>query len=280
MQLIADSGSTKVDWAGIYEDRTVKRLTTEGINPLFQTEDQIVYSLEKSLLPIFASRIDKVFFYGAGVLSAEKAQLLERAFLLLFPKAKFFVGSDMLAAARSLCGNKAGIACILGTGSNSCFYDGAAIRENIPAGGFILGDEGSGAVLGRKLISDWLKKVLPKDVEERVNNRYSLTYKEIVERVYKEPFPNRYLASFSPFINENRRHPYFDKMLKGSFREFFARNIFNYDCRNYAVNFVGSVAFHFQDFIRDVAQEQNIIVDKIELSPIDGLIDYHKLRML
>ncbi|MEG2849988.1 MAG: ATPase, partial [Bacteroidales bacterium] len=167
-------------------------------------------------------------------------------------------------------------ACILGTGSNSCFYDGNNVVKNVKAGGFILGDEASGGVLGRKLISDYIKGLLPKEIEMEFNKRYQLDYMKVVEMVYKQSMPNRFLASFSPFISEFREHPHIDKMLRGSFDEFFKRNILQYDYKKYDVNFVGSIAYYYQNILKDVAAYNDIRIGKIIKSPIDGLVEYHK----
>lgn len=276
MQLIADSGSTKVDWRAIYEDGTVKEVHTEGINPVFQTKEYIVEIFKTKLLPVIGADVEDVFFYGAGILSAELSQTLADAFKEVFPKSKCSVASDLLAAARALCGHNAGIACIMGTGANTCFYDGAEITDNVRAGGFILGDEASGGVLGRKLVSDFIKGLLPKEIEEEFVKRYDLDYPKIVAKVYKEPLPSRFLASFSPFINEFRSHPHIDNLLRTSFDEFFTRNIYHYDYKNYEVNLVGSVAFYYQDILKEVAATRGVKIGKILKTPIDGLIEFHK----
>ncbi len=276
MRLIADSGSTKVDWRAIHSDGSVQEITTAGINPFFQTEEQIVYELQQHLLPEGSAQVNEIHFYGAGVSSPEKVQVLQNCFRKVFPKARTSAYTDLLAAARALCGSKPGIAGILGTGANSCFYDGKEIADNVPACGFILGDEGSGAVLGKKFISDYLKRQLPEDLNTLFDQKYNLTYSTVIERVYRQPFPNRYLSTFSIFLNENKSHPYVNKFLKDSFKEYFTRNIMQYDYKKYPVNLVGSVAYHYQDLLKEVAGELGIKLDKIIQSPIDGLAEYHK----
>ncbi|GAB1474868.1 ATPase [Bacteroidota bacterium] len=276
MRLIADSGSTKVDWRAIHSDGSVQEITTAGINPFFQTEEQIVYELQQHLLPEVSAQVNEIHFYGAGVSSPEKVQVLQNCFRKVFPKARTSAYTDLLAAARALCGSKPGIAGILGTGANSCFYDGKDIADNVPACGFILGDEGSGAVLGKKFISDYLKRQLPEDLNTLFDQKYNLTYSTVIERVYRQPFPNRYLSTFSIFLNENKSHPYVNKFLKDSFKEYFTRNIMQYDYKKYPVNLVGSVAYHYQDLLKEVAGELGIKLDKIIQSPIDGLAEYHK----
>ena len=182
MRLIADSGSTKVDWRAVHRDGTVQEVTTSGINPYFQSEEQIYYELENHLLTEISASVSEIHFYGAGV-SGDKVQTLKNCFRKVFPKAASFAYTDLLAAARALCGHKPGIAAILGTGANSCFYDGREIADNVPACGFILGDEGSGAVLGKKFISDYLKRQLPEDLRTIFDQKYNLNYNAIIERV-------------------------------------------------------------------------------------------------
>lgn len=276
MRLIADSGSTKVDWRAIHSDGSVQEITTAGINPFFQTEEQIIQELKQSLLPEVGADVAEIFFYGAGVASPEKIQVLKDCFSKVFPKSKAHAYSDLLAAARALCGKEPGIAAIIGTGANSCFYNGADIADNVPACGYILGDEGSGAVLGRKLISDYLKRQLPEDLNAIFTQKYDLSYGSIIERVYRQPFPNRYLATFSVFINDNKSHPHIAKLLSESFEEFFTRNIMHYDYKQYKVNLVGSVAYYYQDIIAEVADKLGIKLGTILKSPIEGLVQYHK----
>ncbi|MDO9680065.1 MAG: ATPase [Bacteroidales bacterium] len=276
MRLIADSGSTKVDWRAIHSDGSVQEIATAGINPFFQTEEQIVYELQQNLLPDISASVNEIHFYGAGVSSPEKVLVLQNCFRKVFPKARSNAYTDLLAAARALCGKKPGIAAILGTGANSCFYDGNEIVDNVPACGFILGDEGSGAVLGKKFISDYLKRQLPSDLNTLFDQKYNLNYNSIIERVYRQPFPNRYLATFSVFLHQNKTNPYVLKLLTNSFEEFFTRNVMQYDYKKYPVNLVGSVAFHYEDIIKDVAKGLGVKIGNILQSPIDGLAEYHK----
>ena len=276
MRLIADSGSTKVDWRAIHSDGSVQKITTAGINPFFQTEEQIIYELEQHLLPDISAPVTEIHFYGAGVASPEKIQVLQNCFRKVFPKSRASAYTDLLAAARALCGRKPGISAILGTGANSCYYDGENIADNVPACGYILGDEGSGAVLGRKFISDYLKRQLPKELNDIFDQKYGLTYGSVIERVYRQPFPNRYLATFSVFLNDNKNHPHIDKLLKDSFEEFFTRNIMQYDYKRYKVNLVGSVAYYYQDIISEVAEKLGVKLGTRLKSPIEGLVQYHK----
>lgn len=205
MQLIADSGSTKVDWRAIFDSGEVKSISTEGINPVFMDDDRIIGIFKEHLLPVVGKDVtgedvEKIWFYGAGVVGDEIREKLNRCFKAVFPGSECFTASDVLAAARALCGRSSGIACILGTGSNSCFYDGEDVVKNVRAGGFILGDEASGAYLGKRLVSDFIKGLLPEAIENEFIKRYNLDYPSIVQKVYREQLPSRFLASFSPFI--------------------------------------------------------------------------------
>ncbi len=276
MQLIADSGSTKVDWRAIKEDGSVVEISTEGINPVFQTREQILDIFNTKLVPVLGNGVKQIFFYGAGVVSPEICGALSGYFKEVFPESECYAASDVLAAARALCGHKPGIACILGTGSNSCMYDGKDIVKNVRAGGFILGDEASGGYLGKRLISDFIKGLLPKEIEDVFVERYGLDYMAIVQKVYKESLPSRFLASFSPFLNEFKEHPYIHNLLRSSFDEFFKRNIVHYDYQNNDVNFVGSIAYYYRPIIEESAAAQGMKVGKIIKSPIDGLVEYHK----
>lgn len=276
MQLIADSGSTKVDWRAIKDDGSIVEISTEGINPVFITPEEIVKILSQKLLPVIGSGVKNVYFYGAGVVSPQLIATLSESFKKVFPESETFAASDVLAAARALCGHNPGIACIMGTGSNSCFYDGENIAKNVRAGGFILGDEASGGVLGKKLISDFIKGLLPAHIQAEFDKRYDLDYMKVVEKVYKQPMPSRFLASFAPFINEFIADPYMENLVNTSFDEFFKRNISQYDYKNHTVNFVGSIAFYFKDKLVAAAERNGMKVGRVLKTPIEGLVEYHK----
>ncbi|MBS7385190.1 MAG: ATPase [Candidatus Egerieousia sp.] len=276
MQLIADSGSTKVDWRAIKDDGSIVEISTEGINPVFITPEEIVKILSQKLLPVIGPGVKNVYFYGAGVVSPQLIATLSESFKKVFPESETFAASDVLAAARALCGHNPGIACIMGTGSNSCFYDGENIAKNVRAGGFILGDEASGGVLGKKLISDFIKGLLPAHIQAEFDKRYDLDYMKVVEKVYKQPMPSRFLASFAPFINEFIADPYMENLVNTSFDEFFKRNISQYDYKNHTVNFVGSIAFYFKDKLVAAAERNGMKVGRVLKTPIEGLVEYHK----
>ena len=276
MMLIADSGSTKTDWCVILDNTPIKRIGTKGLNPFFQSEEEIQQELTHSLLPqLPEGTIDSVCFYGAGC-TPEKAPTLRRAIADSLPVVgNIKAYSDMLAAARGLCGREAGITCILGTGSNSCFYDGKEIVNHISPLGFILGDEGSGAVLGKLLVGDILKNQLSPAIKEAFLKQFDLTVPEIIDRVFRQPFPNRFLASLSPFIAQHLEEPGIRQLVLGSFIAFLRRNVMQYDYTQYPAHFIGSVAHCYKEILQEAAQETGIRIGKILQSPMEGLIQYH-----
>lgn len=275
MILIADSGSTKTDWCLVENGKSILRFQTKGTNPFFQTEEEIHKEIETGLLPeLRGMEPSTIHFYGAGCAFPEKNEIIRRAVSRHLP-VPVEVGSDLLAAARALCGNQPGIACILGTGSNSCQYDGKEIVKNVSPLGFILGDEGSGAVLGKLLIGDVLKGQLPPTLKELFFSQYDLTPALIMDRVYRQPFPNRFLAGFSPFILEHLDEPAIWELATRSFLAFFTRNVKQYDYYDLPVHLVGSVAWHYQAVLKDIAFELGIRLGVIVQSPMEGMITYH-----
>ena len=279
MILIADSGSTKVDWSVVDNGKVVKRAFTKGINPFFQSEEEISNEIETTLiLQLDTQDFDAVYFYGAGC-TFDKVEIVKRAIQKNIKVIKEVeVSTDMLAAARGLCGYSSGIACIMGTGSNSCYYDGKNIVENVSPLGFILGDEGSGAVLGKLFVSDLLKNQLTPGLKEKFLEQFNLTTGDIIDRVYRKPFPNRFLSTFSPFISENLEDTTVRTLVMTSFKSFLKRNVMQY--KNYdrlPIHFVGSVAFHFQEILKEAVEVMNMKPGKIIQSPMEGLIKYHSV---
>lgn len=277
MILIADSGSTKTDWCVVENGTPTQRIGTKGLNPFFQSEEDIQQELSHSLLPqLPEEKLDAIFFYGAGC-TPEKAPILRRAIADSLPvTGNIKIHSDMLAAARGLCGHEAGIACVLGTGSNSCYYDGNEIVNNISPLGFILGDEGSGAVLGKLLVGDMLKNQLPAALKEEFMKQFDLTAAEIIDRVYRQPFPNRFLASLSPFMVQHLEEPAIHSLVLNSFIAFLRRNVMQYDYRKHPVHFIGSIAYCYKHILEEAAAETGISLGKILRSPMEGLIQYHQ----
>ena len=277
MILIADSGSTKTDWRLISEKEEVKSVSTPGINPFYQTEEEIENQISTLLYPELMGFSVKNLFTVQDV-HLKKKQIVKNAISVSFPKAQIEIESDLLAAARGLFLKEKGIACILGTGSNSCFYDGKNIIHNVSPLGFILGDEGSGAVLGKKFAADCLKNQLPEKLKDKFLKQYDLTPAQIIESVYKKPFPNRFLAQFTRFLSENIAEPSIYNIVFDSFTEFFTRNIMQYNnYKDYPVCFIGSIAYYFKDVLEVAANELDIQIGIIYQSPMPGLIKYHQL---
>ena len=279
MILIADSGSTKTDWCVVEKGKLIQQVSTKGTNPFFQSEEEISNEIATALLPQLTTHaFDAVYFYGAGCGFPDKIAMVHRAIIqhLQVSGDEVEVNTDMLAAARGLCGHEAGIACILGTGSNSCFYNGEEIISNISPLGFILGDEGSGAVLGKLLVGDVLKNQLPSTIKEAFLKQFDLTVPEIIDRVYRQPFPNRFLASLSPFLAQHLDEPAIRTLVLNSFIAFLRRNVMQYDYKQYPAHFIGSVAHCYKDILQEAAQQTGIQVGKILQSPMEGLIQYHQ----
>ena len=283
--LIVDSGSTKTSWCFAFLPNTksadgARTVTTEGLNPAVMSaeegEEKIAKALSHCLqsLSISAADVDNVFFYGAGCI-AGRAGVVSESIQSILVDAKIYVADDLLGAARALCGHKAGIACILGTGSNSCLYDGENIVAHTPALGYVLGDEGSGAVLGRKFLNAVLKQTLPENICKRFLQESGLDMAEIINRVYRSPAPNRFLASMSKYI-----HGYLDEkevrdIVIDNFEDFIRNNILAYGDEFRTINVVGSIAFHYKEQLTEAASRNGFQIGKIIKSPIEGLIEYH-----
>lgn len=275
MKLIAESGSTKTEWSLVEGEHLIQRVFTEGLNPFFQTRREISRSIRLGLPDSFFKRkLEQVFFYGAGCTSAEKKSVVEASLVAQF-KTPAYVESDLLAAARGLFQHDSGIACILGTGSNSCFYDGHVIVKNVRAGGYILGDEGSGAALGKQFLSDVLKKLAPQVLIDDFFEKYDLTPHDVMDAVYNRPFPNRFLAEQSCFLADYLRLDYVKGLLLSNLRSFFLRNVMQYDYLNYPIRFVGSVAYNYADLLHQVGKEFGVELSVVEETPMGGLIKYH-----
>ncbi len=279
MKLVVDSGSTKTDWGFFNTVYDLKAVKTQGINPCHQSEEEIRNIIRNELLPntqnIDLGTVSEVFYYGAGCATESICTQMAALLKEFIPNASIAVDSDMLGAARALCGHAEGVACVLGTGSNSCLYNGKEIEDQVPSLGYILGDEGSSAALGRRLIGDCLKRQLPEAVSREFMERYSLTKESIIESVYRKPLPNRFIAGFAPFVYDKRAIPEVHKMIIQCFSEFFTRNVINYHKPWLPVHFVGSLAGSFAEELRETADSLGMTIGKIEASPMSGLVDYH-----
>ncbi len=281
MTLIADSGSTKTAWCTIEDSTQV--IYTQGINPFQQDEDTICTVLQHELLPTLEQTtkpIHTIHFYGAGC-TPEKAPVVTNALRrTIGTQADVHVESDMLGAARSVCQQQAGIVCILGTGSNSCFYDGHTLHSGNPALGYILGDEGSGAYIGKRLVGDILKRQLPDEVAQLFFQETQETQATIIQKVYRAPLPNRFLASLSPFCARHRQHPAIHALLIDCFKQFFQRNILSApwsdEAKQLPIHFVGSIAHHYQNELHEAATLYGERIGHIVQSPLQGLVQYHQ----
>lgn len=280
MILIADSGSTKTDWCLMRDSDSTLVIQTQGINPYHQAQEAIGLVLAEELLPQLKGYVKeqplKVIFYGAGCANDNACQRVEDAIHKVLGYTDITIHSDLLGAARALCGHEEGIACVLGTGSNSCLYDGEKIVANVPALGYILGDEGSSAVLGRRLVGDCLKNQLPEAIRDEFLVEYGLTQEIILEKVYREPLANRFLASLTPFLSKYREVPEVRRLLVESFVDFFVRNVKQYRRPWLPIHFVGSVANAFSSELKEAAESLGMELGTILKSPIEGLARYHQ----
>lgn len=280
MKLIADSGSTKVEWCLTDGDKVVRQLFTSGFNALMLTEEEISQYLDDELvsqLGDIRSEVTEVYFYGAGCVDEDVCRTMRRALRNNLPAAAVIeANSDLLGAARALFGHQEGIACILGTGANSGYYNGREIKDHVSPLGYILGDEGSGAVLGRHLIGDVLKHQLPRELCERFLDEYNLESGSILRRVYKEPMPNRFLASVTPFLLKNIEEPAIHRLVLNEFKSFFVRNVAQYDrYRQLPVSFVGSIAYLYRPVLQEAADALDAKISKVLKAPMEGLVVYH-----
>jgi N-acetylglucosamine kinase-like BadF-type ATPase len=276
MILIADSGSTKTSWCLTGKNKSTEYYSTSGINPFFRSSDDIETELRESLKPKIKFEVSQIYFYGAGIINEEKGNVVKLALGKLFPQAGIEVFSDLLAAAHATLGETKGIACILGTGSNSCLFDGEKIIEHVPPLGFILGDEGSGAVLGRKILGDYLKGIMPKNIAEKFRNEFNFDYATYLESVYKKEKPNQFLAQFVPFLYENKNDDYCTTLIRNSFDEFIKRNLIQYSgSTKLPICFVGSVAYYFQDELKKVLEKNQLQLKSILKEPLEGLIKFY-----
>ncbi len=277
MKLIADSGATKTDWCLLSENGTQTIYKTQGISPHYQTSEEITATVKAELLPQLNGLIPtEIFFYGTGCSSAKSKEIVVLGLKTVFPEAKIAVDHDLIAAARALCGREEGIACILGTGSNSCHFKDGKIAHNVPNLGFILGDEGSGGYLGKHLIQAFLNLELPKELHEKFKATYNLTHDEIILTVYTKPFPNRYLATFAKFLGENREHPFIAQLIHNGINDFFVKNITRYpEHQTLPVHFLGSIAYHFTKELKEIAASHHVTIGRILKTPMEGLVEYH-----
>ncbi len=277
IKLLADSGSTKTEWC-LINGKSTKTFYTQGLSPYFLSGEQIEYIIEEELKPKL-KKIDpeEIYFYGTGCSNAENVKLVRKAIQKVFTNAKVSVDHDLMGAAKALCGNEKGVACILGTGSNSCYYNGKKIIKNSPGLGYVLGDEGSGAYLGRKVIQYFLYNTFDADLMDRFIAKYNTNSDEILTAVYKKPLPNRYLAAYAVFLAENRGHYMIENIIEDGFNDFFFNHIYKYrESWTMPINFTGSVAYGFKDVLKDMCSSYELQLGKVIKKPMDGLVKFHR----
>lgn len=277
MILLADSGSTKTDWLVAGSDDG--SFQTAGMNPFYQTVDVILDTLRREVAPKVAGSVSEIYFYGAGCADEVSSRPVKEALTTVFPEAEEIqVQSDLLAAARALCGHEAGIACILGTGSNNCLYDGDKIVNNIGSLGFWLGDEGSGGYLGKQLVVRYLHQELPAPLHEAFRDTYpDVTRLTVLDRAYRQPFPNRYFATFTPFLSQHQADPYVRGLVENAFRAFLKMYVCKHPgAPNFPVHFTGSVAYYFEPTLMQTLREEGLRPGTIQKSPMPGLLRFHQ----
>lgn len=277
MIIIADSGSSKIDWRLLDASGAIRQAQSPGFNPYYQPIEHLHASLNGVVVPAATEEVKRIFYYGTGVSSAKNQDLVRSAFLQYFPSAKVDVEWDLLGAARALCGHEPGIACILGTGSNSCLYDGKEITGQVANLGWILADEGSGTSLGKALLIDYLRKKMPEKLADQFHQRFPFTREEFLEKIYQQEKPSTFLATFSKFIFQHLKEPYCYQLVYKAFSEFFENNVMKYpDYERLKVHFVGSIAFYYSDLLRQVANDKGVVVRNILETPIAGLTLFHQ----
>ena len=277
--LIADSGSTKTQWCLLTGNKK-KMISTQGISPYFLNDESLGKILAEELLPKTGNlEVNEIFYYGTGCSNIANIALIKKGLKKLYPKARLNVDHDLMGAAKALCGNEKGIACILGTGSNSCYYNGKKVVKNSPGLGFILGDEGSGTYLGKKVLQYYLYNTFDADLMDKFKAKYPETNGEILDNVYKNALPNRYLAGFVTFLIENRGHFMVENIIEDSLNDFFFNHIYKYrESWTHPINFVGSVAYGFKDILAEMCKDYELKLGKVIKSPMEGLIKHHSIK--
>lgn len=276
MKLIADSGSTKTQWILIIDQIEIRRFSTIGLNPFFVESFQVTSIIKDSLSEKEIQDINEVFFYGAGCRMADKQEIIKEGILSILPKAKVNVDSDIIGAAKALFGDNSGVACILGTGSNAVVYDGIEIIERIISLGYILGDEGSGAYIGRNLLTDFLRDKMPSDLKQEFYQEFKYDKDSLIHQVYKSQFPNRFLAEFTRFAGKYKHEHYIKELINSAFEGFIEKQLMTLsNWETYRLGFVGSVSYHFKENMIEVLEKYSISKPIFIENPIDSLFIYH-----
>lgn len=277
MKLVVESGSSKADWAIIGQGIVLSCFQTKGFNPLFFDEIEMKQLLlNHQQIQGIIGDISQVYFYSPGFSHGDSRNRLRDILESVFKESNIYVESDLLAACRSVYHSQSLFVSILGTGSNTAFYDGKSMQQISPSLGFILADEGSGASLGRILLKDYLRKQLPEDIYISFSRAHSISLDRVLSSIYQEKYPNRFLASYVPFLSRHHTHDYVQNILRKEFQKYFNTQLLVHPLHaDFTISFVGSVAFFFEDVLRQVALENGIKVSEIVQSPINGLVDYH-----
>lgn len=277
IKLIADSGATKAEWC-LIDGKKKKSFITQGLSPYFVTSLQMEEIISKEIKAKLKNTVpEEIYFYGTGCISINNIKLVKKALKTVFPGTqKIMVDNDIVGAAKGLVADKKGIVCNLGTGSFCCFYNGKKIVKNSPGLGYVLGDEGSGAYLGKKVIQHFLYNTFDADLMDRFNAKFNTNRQEILDHVYRQPFPNRYLASFTMFLAENRGHYMIENIIEDGFNDFFFNHIYKFrESWTLPINFIGSVAYGFKDVLEDMCSSYELQLGKVMQKPMDGLIKFH-----
>lgn len=279
MKLIADSGSTKTEWVVLQDKKQINHCVTPGYNPNYFPKSVLQNGIETNLLPVVdAESVHEIYFYGSGCSTKANNSAVKSVLFECFPNADIFVEHDLLGAARGLCGHKAGIACIMGTGSNSCYYDGKNVVENVESVGWMFGDKGSGTHIGKLFIEAFLKSECPKHLAEKFTDTTGLDFDGILNRIYKENAAQNLFSQTSPFVGKHIEDPFMEKIVRQSIREFFVENVCKYPlAKQLPINCTGSVAQVFENFTREEAQKLAINIGDIIQKPMDGMIEYHQV---
>ncbi|MES2630105.1 MAG: N-acetylglucosamine kinase [Bacteroidota bacterium] len=277
MKIVADSGSTKTDWRIITGTGRFEQAESIGLNPNFAADEDFTSAFAHIASLTDPGNISQFWFYGAGCGSEKNRERVAQLAQPFFPASEVFIETDMLGAARSLCGNQPGMAAILGTGMNTCVYDGSNITQNHFSLGYVLGDEGSGAYLGKQLVTAWLKNQLPEDLKRNFDLRFQLSPNDVIEHVYRKPLPNRFLAQFAKFIYQNLKNPFCTELVINGFTSFFREQIKRYpDWEKYQLHLTGSVAFYFGNLLKRVAEQEGVNIGTIVEKPVAALALYHE----
>ncbi|MBB6274483.1 N-acetylglucosamine kinase-like BadF-type ATPase [Pedobacter cryoconitis] len=275
MILVADSGSSKTDWLGYKDGKTIS-FSTQGINPYFLNAQDIFKIFSKmKVTEEFAEDVREIYFYGSGCSTPDKHEVISNGLSLYFTKAFISVENDLIGCAYATCGNEKGLICILGTGSNVSYFDGVSTYDSNYGLGYILGDEGSGTTFGKKMVTSYLYKQMPEDLRTLFEKEFNTDKETIITNVYQKPFPNTYLAGFSRFMYTNREHPFINQILIDGFQEFIDVNIKNFkDYKTLDCHFVGSVAYYYQDTLKQVCELNGLKIGRIMQKPIEGIYNY------